>query len=210
MYFFFFFLFFCRVVACEYFGAYRNRLCFVQWLDLGEVPNLRPVYAAYRQFHWCVPLRRGSLWIFRRARDSIPRRSRGWIWERSQIWGQCTSPKPLGHRTGPHDNSFRRLVACEYFGAYGTRSRVVHVVGFGAGPKFEAIVRRVNPSAKSSIRQSLQFNAVHYKAANFHAIRFNPCLVCWIQRLVYAQNSSIDFCYIEGGTVAFLSLKQNS
>ena len=40
-----------------------------------------------------------------------------------------------------------RGVACEYFGAYGTGSRVVHVVGFGGGPKFEANVDRLNPSA---------------------------------------------------------------
>ena len=42
---------------------------------------------------------------------------------------------------------FCRGVACEYFGAYGTRSRVVHVVGFWGGPKFEVNVRRLNRSA---------------------------------------------------------------
>ena len=26
--------------------------------------------------------------------------------------------------------------ACKYFGAYGTRTRVVHVMGFEEGPKF--------------------------------------------------------------------------
>ena len=40
------------------------------------------------------------------------------------------------------------MVACECFGAYGTRSCVVHVVGFWGGPKLEANVRRLNPSAK--------------------------------------------------------------
>ncbi len=39
------------------------------------------------------------------------------------------------------------MVACECFGAYGTRSCVVHVVGFWGGPKLEANVRRLNPSA---------------------------------------------------------------
>ena len=38
-------------------------------------------------------------------------------------------------------------MACECVGAYGTRSRVVHVVEFGRGPKLEANVRRLNPSA---------------------------------------------------------------
>ena len=33
--------------------------------------------------------------------------------------------------------TFCRGVACEYFGAHGTRSRVVHVVEFWGGPKFE-------------------------------------------------------------------------
>ena len=41
---------------------------------------------------------------------------------------------------------FWRRVACEYFSAYGT-SCVIHVVGFGGGPKFEANVCRLNPSA---------------------------------------------------------------
>ena len=40
----------------------------------------------------------GSLWMFRRVRDSIPRRPRGRILGRSQTWGQCPLPKPLGHR----------------------------------------------------------------------------------------------------------------
>ena len=43
-------------------------------------------------------LPQGSLWMFRRVRDSIPRRPHGGILGRSQIWGQCPSPKPLGHR----------------------------------------------------------------------------------------------------------------
>ena len=42
---------------------------------------------------------------------------------------------------------FCRGVACEYFGAYRTRSRVVHVVGFWGGPKFEANVHRLKTSA---------------------------------------------------------------
>ena len=42
---------------------------------------------------------------------------------------------------------FYRGVACEYFGVYWTRSRVVHMVGFWGGPKFEANVRRLNTSA---------------------------------------------------------------
>ena len=45
------------------------------------------------------------------------------------------------------DAYFCHGLACEYFGAYVTRSRVVHVVGFWGGPKFEANVRRLNPSA---------------------------------------------------------------
>ena len=42
-------------------------------------------------------LPKGSLWVFRRLRDSIPRRPRGGILGRSQTSGQCPSPKPLGH-----------------------------------------------------------------------------------------------------------------
>ena len=59
-----------------------------------------------------------------------------------KFWGQCTSPEPLGHRATRHFIGkltymhFCRRVACKYFGAYGTRTRVVHVVGFWAGPKF--------------------------------------------------------------------------
>ena len=37
------------------------------------------------------------------------------------------------------------IFLCECFGAYGTRSRDVHVAGFGGGPKFEANVHRLNP-----------------------------------------------------------------
>ena len=64
-------------------------------------------------------------------------------------------PKPLGHRATQQFIGnltymyFCGRVACEYFGAYGTRSRVVHVVGFGEGPKFEASVRHLNPWAIS-------------------------------------------------------------
>ena len=43
--------------------------------------------------------------------------------------------------------TFCHRVACECFGAYGTRSRVIHVVGFGGGPKLEANVRRLDPLA---------------------------------------------------------------
>ena len=42
---------------------------------------------------------------------------------------------------------FCRGVACEYFGANGTQSGAVHVVGFWGGPEFEANVRRLIPSA---------------------------------------------------------------
>ena len=35
-------------------------------------------------------------------------------------------------------------VACEYFGARETRSRVVHVVGFGGGLKSEVNARHLN------------------------------------------------------------------
>ena len=42
---------------------------------------------------------------------------------------------------------FCRGLAREYSGTYGTRSRVIHVVGFLGGPKLEANVRRLNPSA---------------------------------------------------------------
>ena len=38
------------------------------------------------------------------------------------------------------------LAACEHFGMYGTRSCIVHVVGFWGGPKFEVNVHRLNPS----------------------------------------------------------------
>ena len=54
---------------------------------------------------------------------------------------------------GPHDNLFEIYmyfclwVACEYSGVYRTRSHVVRVVGFCGGLKFEANVRRLNPSA---------------------------------------------------------------
>ena len=40
---------------------------------------------------------------------------------------------------------FCSRVACEYFGAYGTRSRIVHLVGFWGGPIFEAGVGHLNP-----------------------------------------------------------------
>ena len=46
------------------------------------------------------------------------------------------------------------MVACECFGAYGTRSRVVHVVGFRGGPKFEANVRRLDHSATGPHRSA--------------------------------------------------------
>ena len=57
--------------------------------------------------------------------------------------------------TGPYDNlyeiqpicTFCHGVACEYFDVYRTQSCVVHVVGFWGGPKFEANVRCLNPSA---------------------------------------------------------------
>ena len=75
----------------------------------GEVPNLRPMYVAYtprppgytticRNFNLCVLLPWGSLWIFRRVRDLIPRHPHGRILGRSQIWGLYKSPKPLGQR----------------------------------------------------------------------------------------------------------------
>ena len=56
--------------------------------------------------------------------------------------------------TGPHDNLYEIQpmnlccgLACGHFGAFGTRSRVNLVVGFGGGPTFEASMRRLNPLA---------------------------------------------------------------
>ena len=56
-------------------------------------------------------------------------------------------------KTGLTYMYFCRGVACEYFGSYGTRSRVVHVGGFWGGLKFEANVRRQNPSATDPDRE---------------------------------------------------------
>ena len=68
-------------------------------------------------------------------------------------WVQCPSPKPLGHQAtrqfiGNLTCTCCRRVVCECFGPYGTRSCVIHVVGFWGGPKLEANVCRLNPSAK--------------------------------------------------------------
>ena len=99
-------MYFCRGVACKYFGAYDTRS--------------RVVHVV------------------------------GFFFGGSQICGQRTSPKPLGHRATQQLIGkltymyFCRGVACKYFGAYGTRSHVVHVVGFLGDPKFVANVR-LNP-----------------------------------------------------------------
>ena len=52
----------------------------------------------YRKFNLFVLLLQGSLWIFQHIRDSIPCCPLGGILGRSQIWGQSTSSKSLGHQ----------------------------------------------------------------------------------------------------------------
>ena len=51
---------------------------------------------------------------------------------------------------------FCRGVACDYFGVYGTRSHVIRVVGFWRGPKFEANVHCLNPSATDPVAEGFR------------------------------------------------------
>ena len=93
-----------------------------------------------------------DVWLFRGSHFSLPQASRA-SEGRSQIWGQCTLPKPLGHKATRQFIGnltymyFCRRVACEHFGTYGTRSCLVHMVGFCGDPKFEANVHHLNPLA---------------------------------------------------------------
>ena len=61
---------------------------------------------------------------------------------------------PIGNFTGVY---LFGGVACEYFGAHETRSRVVHVVGFGGGHKFEVNARHLNPSATGPGHTTIPF-----------------------------------------------------
>ena len=81
-------------------------------------------------------------------------------------------------------------MACECFGAYGTRFRVVHVVRFWGGPKLEAFVRLLYPSAtlnreshvrrlnpSASLNRESHWDTTDYFATSFfHFLLFSTAL----------------------------------
>ena len=95
--------------------------------------------------------------VVQKAPSSLPRARGGPKFEANV---RRLNPSATGSRDNLWGNLtymyFCRGVAYEYFGVYGTRSRVVYVVGFWGGPKFEANVRRLNPSATSALRSVRQ------------------------------------------------------
>ena len=92
----------------------------------GQCPSPKPLgHRATRQFMrnltYMYFLPQGSLWMFRRLRDSILRRPHGGILGRSQSWGQCLSPKPLGHRaTQTSPKRLCSMCLCVYGGVLPT------------------------------------------------------------------------------------------
>ena len=67
------------------------------------------------------------------------------------------------------------------FGAYGTRSRVVHVVDFWGGPKLEANVRRLNPSATHTHTHAHTHTCKHAHTYTYmHAYAQSVHVVCVI------------------------------
>ena len=120
------------------------------WFQIGVVllPDLLPTKAAERS----LPM---DALLFRR--------SRLWTGQKESIFRRCETLRPMyvarTHRPPGHATIYRKFnlyvvlpVACEYFSTYRTRSHVVHVVGFWGGPKFEANVHRLNPSAKEEYK----------------------------------------------------------
>ena len=53
------------------------------------------------------------------------------------------------------------------FGAYETRFRVVYVVGFWGGPKLEANVRRLNPSATGFVSENVDTRSLTEQSLGF-------------------------------------------